>query len=128
MPLKALSANKMHYANKKVDTVEYKRYKLAVFNALKAHRFEVHKDDKYKLSLVVGYSSKLSDLDNCFKPLLDSMQRVLSFDDRQVFEIEALKDHVAKGDEFLMVRMETITDNQWKRRMLNLFKKLIGNT
>mgnify|MGYP003647873248 FL=1 len=126
MPLKALSANRMHYANAKRDTVEYKRYKLAVFNALKEHRFTVEKDDKYKLSLIVGYSSKLSDLDNCFKPLLDSMQRVLSFDDRQVFEIEALKEHTAKGDEFIMVRMETITDNQWRRRLHKLFSFFKG--
>lgn len=121
MPFKPLSANKMHYANKKVDTAEYKRYKLAVFNALKKYRFEVKKDHKYKLSLIVGYSSKLSDLDNSFKPLLDAMQKVLSFDDRQIFEIEALKDHVPKGEEFIMVRLQTITDNQWKRRLKKLF-------
>jgi Holliday junction resolvase RusA-like endonuclease len=120
MPIKPFSTNKMHYANKKVDTVEYKRYKLAIFNALKKHRFTVDKEDKYKFSLVVGYSSKLSDLDNAFKPLLDSMQRVLEFDDRQVFEIEAMKDHVKKGEEFIMVRMEKITDNQWKRRLKKL--------
>lgn len=121
LPVKALSANKMHYANRKVDTAEYKKYKLVIFNALKKYRFEVDPKDKYKLSLVVGYSSKLSDLDNSFKPLLDSMQRVLEFDDRQVFEIEALKDHVPKGDEYLKVRMEKITDNQWKRRIKKLF-------
>lgn len=121
MDIKPFSANKMHYANKKVDTAEYKRYKLAVFNALKKYRFEVHKDDRYKLSLIVGYSSKLSDLDNSFKPLLDAMQKVLSFDDRQIFEIEALKEHVAKGEEFIMVRMEKITENQWKRRLRKLF-------
>ena len=121
MDIKVLSANKMHYANRKVDTVEYKRYKLAVFNALKKHRFTVDKDDKYKFSLIVGYSSKLSDLDNSFKPLLDAMQRVLEFDDRQVFEIEAMKDHVKKGDEFILVRMEKITDNQWRRRLKKMF-------
>jgi len=124
MPIKPFSANKMHYANKKVDTVEYKRYKLAIFNALKKYRWTVGKDDKYKFSLIVGYSSKLSDLDNAFKPLLDAMQRVLSFDDRQVFEIEALKEHVNKGDEFIMVRMDLITDKQWVRRL----NKLKGDT
>ena len=126
MPIKPFSTNNMHYANKKVDTVEYKRYKLAIFNALKKYRFTVGEKDKYKFSLVVGFSSKLSDLDNAFKPLLDSMQRVLEFDDRQVFEIEALKEHVKKGDEFIMVRMETITDNQWKRRLTKLLKFIGG--
>ncbi len=122
---KALSANKMHYAQRKVDTAAYKRYKLEIFNALKTHRFTVDPSDKYKLSLVVGYSSKLADLDNAFKPLLDSMQRVLSFDDRQIFEIESLKDHTRKGEEYIMVRLERITDGQWKRRIQNLFRRLI---
>jgi len=122
LPIKILSANKMHYANAKRDTVEYKRYKLAIFNALKAHRFKVNDTDKYKFSLIAGFSSKLSDLDNAFKPLLDSLQRVLSFDDRQVFEIEALKDHVKKGEEYMMIRMEVITESQWKRRLTKLKK------
>lgn len=125
MPIKPFSANKMHYANAKRDTVEYKRYKLAIFNALKKYRFTVDPKDKYKFSLVVGYSSKLSDLDNAFKPLLDAMQKVLSFDDRQVFEIEALKEHTAKGDEFIMVRMDLITDAQWKRRLTKLKKETL---
>lgn len=120
LPIKILSANKMHYSNKKVDTVEYKRYKLAIFNAIKPYRFKVNKDDKYKFSLIAGFSSKLSDLDNAFKPLLDSLQRVLCFDDRQVFEIEAIKDHVKKGEEYMMIRLELLTDNQWKRRLTKL--------
>ena len=45
----------------------------------------------------------------------------MGFDDRQVFEIEALKDHVKKGDEYILVRLEKITDNQWKRRIKRLF-------
>ena len=83
--------------------------------------FKVEETDKYKLSLIVGYSSKLSDLDNAFKPTLDSMQLALGFDDRQVFEIHALKNHVKKGDEYMLIRLETITDNQWLRRLHKLF-------
>ena len=49
------------------------------------------------------------------------MQLAMGFDDRQVFEIEALKDKVNKGDEYLMIRLETVTDNQWKRRIRKLF-------
>lgn len=120
---KPLSANKMHYAKFKKDTAEYRKYKGEIFELLAGNDYDFTKDDKFKLSLVVGYSSKLSDLDNAFKPLLDSMQISMGFDDRQIFEIESLKDHTAKGDEYILVRLEKITDNQWKRRIKRLFPK-----
>lgn len=118
---KPMSANKMHYAKFKKDTKEYREFKSDIFQLLGDREYNFEKDDKFKLSLVVGYSSSLSDLDNSFKPLLDSMQLAMGFDDRQIFEIEALKDKVDKGDEYIMIRLETITDNQWKRRIKKLF-------
>ena len=121
---KALSANQMHYAKFKRDTAQYKRYRKAIRGYLGGD-YRIDPKDKLKLSLVVGFSSKLSDLDNAFKPLLDSMQSCMGFDDRQVFEIEALKDHVKKGDEYLLIRMERITELQWKKRIQKLFKKLL---
>ena len=121
---KALSANKMHYAKYKRDTAEYKRYRKAISFFLGGD-YQIDPTDKYKLSLVVGFSSKLSDLDNAFKPLLDSMQSCMGFDDRQIFEIESLKDHVKKGDEYMLIRLETITETQWKRRIVKLFKKIL---
>ena len=118
---KPFSANKMHYARFKKDTLEYREFKSDIFSLIAEHEYTISKDDKYKLSLITGFSSKLSDLDNAFKPLLDSMQLAMGFDDRQIFEIEALKDHVSKGDEYLMIRLERITDGQWKRRLKKLF-------
>ena len=121
LPIKPFSANKMHYASMKRDTKDYRRFKYDVNKQLDKSGFEVNDSDKYKLSLIVGYSSKLSDLDNAFKPTLDAMQIALGFDDRQVFEIAALKNHVNKGEEYMLIRMETITDVQWLRRMHKLF-------
>ena len=123
---KPFSANQMHYMKYKRDTAKYKRFQCDIHEAI-GGVYPISPDDKLKLSLVTGYSSKLSDLDNAFKPLLDSMQKSMGFDDRQVFEIEALKDHTKKGEEYIMIRLETITDNQWKRRIKNLFKNFIGD-
>jgi len=122
---KAFSANKMHYAKFKRDTSAYKRYKVAIREFLEGD-YGIKPSDKLKLSLVTGYSSKLSDLDNSFKPLLDSMQACMGFDDRQVFEIEALKDHVKKGEDYLMIRLERITEKQWQRRIHKLFINLFN--
>jgi len=119
---KPFSANKMHYAKFKKDTKEYREFKEDIMDLLGRQKYDFKETDKFKLSLVVGYSNSLSDLDNAFKPLLDSMQLAMGFDDKQVFEIEALKDKTKKGEEYIMVRLETITDNQWKRRIKALFQ------
>jgi Holliday junction resolvase RusA-like endonuclease len=118
---KPFSANKMHYAKFKKDTLEYREFKSDIYHLLGDKSYDFKPTDKFKMSLVVGFSSKLSDLDNAFKPLLDSMQLAMGFDDRQVFEIESLKDHVNKGEEYILVRLEKITDNQWKRRITKMF-------
>lgn len=122
---KPFSANKMHYAKFKKDTAEYRDFKSDIYSLLGEQEYDFDKDTKFKLSLVVGFSSSLSDLDNAFKPLLDSMQLAMGFDDKQIFEIEALKDKVSKGEEYIMVRLEKITDNQWKRRIKKLFPKFL---
>lgn len=115
----------MHYAKFKKDTAEYRDFKSDIYSLLGEQEYDFDKDTKFKLSLVVGFSSSLSDLDNAFKPLLDSMQLAMGFDDKQIFEIEALKDKVSKGEEYIMVRLEKITDNQWKRRIKKLFPKFL---
>jgi len=122
---KPFSANRMHYAKFKKDTAEYREFKSDIYSLLGEQEYDFDKYDKFKLSLVVGFSSSLSDLDNSIKPLLDSMQLAMGFDDRQIFEIETLKDKVSKGEEYIMVRLEKITDNQWKRRIKKLFPKFL---
>lgn len=117
---KPLSANKMHYRDGKIDTKEYKEYRSVIADLLRGS-YGIQKKDKLKLSIIAGYSSKLADLDNCLKPVLDSMQACMDFDDRQVFEIVALKHHVAKGEEYICLKLETITDTQWIRRVQKLF-------
>lgn len=125
---KPFSANKMHYAKFKKDTKEYREFKSDIFELLGGHKYSFKATDRFKLSLVVGYSNSLSDLDNSFKPLLDSMQLAMGFDDKQIFEIEALKDKVTKGNEYIMVRLETITENQWKQRIKKLFPVFFKET
>jgi Holliday junction resolvase RusA-like endonuclease len=118
----------MHYAKFKKDTKEYREFKEDIYGLLGNHKYDFKDTDKFKLSLVVGFSNSLSDLDNSFKPLLDSMQLAMGFDDRQIFEIESLKDKVSKGEEYILVRLETITDNQWKRRIQKLFPSFFKET
>lgn len=120
--IKPMSANQMHYAKFKKDTVKYKQFKEDIRHLL-GDDYVIDPKWKLKLTLIVGYSSKLSDLDNSFKPLLDSMQLAMGFDDRQIFSIEALKEHTKKGEEFLLIRLEKITDKQLESKGKRMFPK-----
>jgi len=54
----------------------------------------------------VGLSSKAADLDNVIKPLLDTFQSIYEdFNDNKVYRIEAEKQIVEKGKEFLHVKV-----------------------
>lgn len=52
---------------------------------------------KYK----IGFSSKGSDLDNCFKQLNDCLSKKYGFNDNLIYQISAEKIIVPKGKEFI---------------------------
>jgi Holliday junction resolvase RusA-like endonuclease len=110
----------------KRDTKEYREFKGDIKSLLGDLKLTLDKDEAVKFTLVVGYSNSLSDLDNCFKPLLDSMQIALGFNDRQVFAIEALKDKTKKGEEYIMIRLEVYSKEElenMKKTMFPVFHK-----
>lgn len=119
--LKPLSANDMHFMNKKKDTAKYKKYK-GTIKDLVGGDYKVDPKAQLKLTLIAGYSSKASDLDNAFKPLLDSMQLSMGFDDKQVYEIEAYKDVVKRGEEYLLIKLEQKAPPVFRRAI----NKLLG--
>jgi Holliday junction resolvase RusA-like endonuclease len=127
LPLKPFSANGMHYAKFKKDTVAYKAFKGNIYEYLSGE-YPVEKGDQLKLTLVSGFSSKASDLDNTFKPLLDSMQIAMGFDDKQVYEIEAYKDVVKKGSEYLRIKLEVIPPSKVEVRVDTLLMKFKEST
>lgn len=130
---KPLSANEMNQPTRGkgkarvVNTAKYKRYKQLIAKEVQDQGFHSAHGDKYQLDLIVGYSNVTSDLDNAFKPLLDSLQLALGFNDNQVYQINALKDITPVGKEYLCIRMTTITDNMWDRRIAQLFDGFINS-
>jgi Holliday junction resolvase RusA-like endonuclease len=105
--IKPFSANNMHYARKKVDSAAYKEYKGTIADLIGGD-YRVSPKAQLKLTLISGFSSKASDLDNTFKPLLDSMQLSMGFDDKQIYSIEAYKDVGKRGQEYLLIRLEEV--------------------
>lgn len=99
-----LSTNMMSGRNKTYETKPYIEYKTLIAKEV-GGTYGVQKGDQFKLVLRAGLSSKAADLDNLFKPLLDSITRCIddAFDDKMVYKISAKKEIVKKGHEYIDV-------------------------
>ena len=120
--IKPFSANDMHYAKNKRDTVKYRQYKGNIKDLIGSDDYNVAPDAKLKLTLVSGVGSKAADLDNTLKPLLDAMQLAMGFDDKQVYAIEAYKNVVSRKNVHLMILLEQKHDNWFNRRIDKLLE------
>ena len=75
-------------------------------------------NDPVAFDILVGMSSKNADLDNIFKPLIDTIQALYEeFNDNKVYTIKARKEIVPKGEEFITVRIDRFTGNVHKREV-----------
>lgn len=95
--VKPLSIN-CAFQGRRFKTPKYKAYEAEVL--LKLKPMQIGKE-KLSLRLIVGYSNKLSDIDNCLKPFLDILQKKYSFNDSQIYELHIIKEIVKKGSEFI---------------------------
>jgi Holliday junction resolvase RusA-like endonuclease len=57
-----------------------------------------------------GFSSLASDLDNPIKPLQDILQKKYKFDDKLIFEFTARKKKVKKGDEYIILKINSFIE------------------
>lgn len=55
----------------------------------------------YSIEIVLGYSSKSSDIDNGLKSLLDCLVKKYGFDDREIYQMNVKKEITKKGSEFI---------------------------
>ena len=98
---------------------------LTVNQAFKGRRFRSSKYDQFikecslllpsvieipdktnvKLAVEFGFSSKLSDIDNCLKTFIDCLVKKYKVDDRYIFELHVFKSIVKKGDEYIKFKI-----------------------
>jgi len=95
--IKPLSVNEC-FQGRRFKTKKYLAYEKEAL--LKLKQVEVGKG-QLSLSLLVGLSSKNSDLDNILKPWIDILQKKLGFNDRQIYHLTVEKIDVPKGQEFI---------------------------
>ena len=100
---KPLSANKMFYRAKQL-TRDYREWREAIYEDIPMPRkWPFKQEQELEFTVMVGLSSKLADVDNCIKPLLDTFQYMFDFNDRMVFKVTIEKEHVKKGEEYFDV-------------------------
>ena len=105
---KPLSANKM-FTIKRHRTHAYNSYAKRWAEALEDHSLpediEDHSNMWFSVTITVGLSSSLADLDNCLKPTIDCLQAGLNFNDKRIIELHAYRNAVSKGDEYVEVTL-----------------------
>jgi Holliday junction resolvase RusA-like endonuclease len=95
--IKPLSVNNC-WQGRRFKTKLYKQYEKDLLTILPP--LEVP-EGKLLLKILVGFSSKLSDVDNMQKPFIDILQKKYKFNDNKIYRIEIEKTIVKKGDEFI---------------------------
>lgn len=95
--IKALSVNSC-YMGRRFKNQIHKDYAAEVMRQLPI--FFIGRPP-YKLILEFGLSSKLQDLDNCIKVFQDCLTVKYNFNDRDIYQLEAVKLNVKKGEEYI---------------------------
>lgn len=98
--IKPLSTNKL-FQGRRFRTPEYDSYEIEIKNKLGGWRPQLYL--KMTFIITVGLSSKNADLDNCIKGFVDILQKYLGFNDSKIYRIEAQKEIVPKGFEYIEV-------------------------
>lgn len=95
--IKALSVNSC-YQGKRFKNQLHKDYVREVLSQLP---IKFIGRPPYKLILEFGLSSKLQDLDNGIKVFQDCLTKKYDFNDNQIYELQATKFIVPKGEEYI---------------------------
>lgn len=103
--IKPLSVNQV-WQGKRFKTPKYKSYEMELMLMLPPIKVDFKSD--LQIDLTFGFSSKLADIDNPLKPILDVLQKKYGFDDRQIYELNVKKEIVKKGDEFIKLQINEI--------------------
>ena len=105
LKIKPLSVNEV-WQGKRFKTDKYKQYEKHCLLLLRP--ISIPEGD-LEIHFNFGFSSKLSDVDNPVKPILDILQKKYGFNDSRVFRIISEKEIVSKGSEFIDIKIMPYT-------------------
>jgi Holliday junction resolvase RusA-like endonuclease len=100
--LKPLSINQA-FCGKKVKTGLYRKYEAHLMRTLPS--LSVPPEGPLELRVVVYYSNRGSDIDNCLKPFIDVLSKRYDFNDNRIYRLRITKAIVKKGEENIAFRI-----------------------
>ena len=102
--IKPMTVNQC-WRGRRYKTKEYDKYELLLTSVLP----ELDIEDKRELKVDVEFGiSKLMDIDNGLKPLIDILQKKYKFNDRYIMELNVKKTVVKKTEHFIKVNIQYI--------------------
>ncbi len=102
--IKPLSVNAA-WQGSRFKTEAYKKYERDVILLLPKMDLPA---PPYKIEIHYGFSTKLSDIDNPTKMILDILQKKYLFNDSHVYDLHLKKNIVEKGKEYVKINIETL--------------------
>lgn len=103
--IKALSVNQA-WQGRRFKTNKYKAFEKEMLFVLPNLKIKFKGD--LKVTIHYGFSSKLSDIDNPTKLVLDILCKKYGFDDRQIYELNQTKEIVKKGKDFISIDVKEL--------------------
>lgn len=94
------------WQGKRFKTKKYNQYQKNCLMLLPSFKMPL---PPYKVTLVYGFSNKLSDIDNPTKQIVDILQKKYKFNDKDIYEMVLKKEIVAKGSEFIIIDIQPLT-------------------
>jgi len=85
----------------------YKYYQDEIALQLRMTDWPFNRDEELYAIYRVGFSNKLSDLDNAIKPIQDTLSSLYGWNDNKVYGFKATKLIVPKGKEYINVAIYT---------------------
>jgi len=92
------------WQGRRYKTNKYNQYEKMVMECLPAS-ISIPDNEKLRLYLEFGVSTKLADWDNPIKPFQDVLQKKYDFNDNRIYEATVKKVVVKKGEEYVKFRI-----------------------
>jgi len=102
--IKPLSVNEA-WQGQRYKTPKYRAYEAATLLILPKITIP---EAPYSISIELGFSNKLSDLDNPIKMILDILQKKYLINDRDIYQLVITKKIVSKSQEYFKFNLETL--------------------
>ena len=107
--VKPLSINKAWIRNRSRKTKAYLDFQHELMLYLQDTECPEHvrrNDCKLEAELEFGFSNKNSDVDNCIKTTLDTLQSWFGFNDKIIYRLKASKVNVKRGEDYLKIKLQ----------------------